>query len=133
MSIYTSDICKAYAKLPKESLDQLWNDDCCAFVQPGGKCGQPEDGPTMCVVTTDFHNITISPHVGKNATLDHGMIGMGNFGGLQQCGDNQNLKQGTSTSSSIAGKMIKAAKDGDKDGTLNTSSTGIKIGLILLL
>ena len=47
------DTCKSYASAPKESFDALWDDKCCAFVKPSGKCGQPADAKA-CLVDLSF-------------------------------------------------------------------------------
>ena len=48
----TLDIFKAYASAPK-GFDAFWNDGCCAFVKPSGKCGQPADAKA-CLVDLSF-------------------------------------------------------------------------------
>ena len=95
----TLDICKAYASAPKASFDAFWNDGCCAFVKPPGKCGRPADAKA-CVVNVSFGDINISPTVEEGGKLTYGEIAFGNFGGIQQCGSKQDIDQGNSQSSS---------------------------------
>ena len=99
MSYLTKDICKVYASSAPATLDALWNDACCKFVKPAGKCGQPATAAT-CVVKLDIGDQNFSPIVGKDATISYGMIGVGSFGGIQQCGDDLHMKQGTSDTKS---------------------------------
>ena len=77
--------CKFIASLPEADFDILWDDGCCDFVSPPGKCGRSA-GAKACNVNVSIGNINLSPSVGENGKMDIGEIPIGIFGSTQQCG-----------------------------------------------
>ena len=102
MSYLTSQICITYAHSPPDVLEHVWNDECCKFVKPSGKCGQPATAKT-CVVSVNIGAQNFSPEVKEGGTLTYGMIGVGSFGSVQACGKDIDFEQGTSKTSATSG------------------------------